>query len=70
MNDYTPVSREDFFDGIYKNNLDVHPHIERNAWPFTTTWKFRNEVVYGRSQVYYPEGSGLEQTRYWLRSKS
>lgn len=34
------VSKAEFFAPIYANNLDVHPTIVSDRYPYTSEWRF------------------------------
>lgn len=57
------VSRDEFFATVAAR--DVHPTPE-GKYPYTSYWRGRAGRVYGVSANYLPEGSGLEETRYYV----
>jgi len=63
MNIWTEVAQEEFYKVI--GGLDVHP-VPTGPWPYTSLFKTPSRFVRGKAELYYPEGSGLTATRYWL----
>lgn len=57
------VTQEEFYATI--GPRDVHPHIV-TPWPFVSIWRTPTREVLGRSEIYFPEGSALFKTRYFL----
>lgn len=60
---WTEVTQDEFYKVI--GSLDVHP-VTTGPWPYTSLFKTRSGLVRGKTELYYPEGSGLTTTRYWL----
>jgi len=71
LDGFTSVTREQFFAKIHELSnraIDVHPSIRRTPYPYTSDWKKRSGEVVGVTEVFYPEGSALEATRYFLKA--
>lgn len=69
-NDYTEVSKEEFFDAINKGKLDVHPTIV-SSFPYTSLWKFQrtmSRAVFGKT-VDSVDG-GTIKTSYFIKTKT
>lgn len=57
------VTKDEFYATV--GTEDVHPQpIE--PFPYVSVFKTRHGVKRGATEDYYPEGSGLYATRYWV----
>jgi hypothetical protein len=71
LDSFILVTREPFFAKIYELSskaIDVHPSIKRTPYPYTSEWKKRSGEVVGVTEIFFPEGSALEATRYFLKT--
>ncbi len=61
------VSKKQFWDGIYKGNLNVHPSLEGN-YPYTSIFKFPDRREYGRIVETAIEGKHPPEKEYFLNN--
>lgn len=61
------VTKDEFIKAI--GNKDVHP-TPVGKFPYTSFYKTRLGFVMGKVADYYPEGSGLVKSRYYLPAEN
>lgn len=44
MTELRQVTREDFFAPIYAKNLDVHPTIVTDRYPYASEWRLHRQI--------------------------
>jgi hypothetical protein len=66
--DMCEVTKEEFYDLIYAQKLDVHPYTrDVYNYPYTSDWKLRNGQLWGVSEGYlWSDGVYRPGSRYWL----